>query len=130
MISAQTKKYTIIFYSTEPLHLNGKLSGGQEIMTFTDTFYKYVASLFEYGTLYCSAVVISLKHLLTTASCIENLIVSQDFTQFSYYFALIASDNNNKSLPLYYFLQVEAHPKYDFKDPQPYLNIGVITVNY
>ena len=118
------------FFFIEAIGLKGKLQGGSEILIESDTFYKYMASLHCNETLKCSAAVISLRHLLTAASCVEIFLSSKDPMLFKSYFALVASTNDTLAIHPYYFRQVEVHPEYSLDTRMPNYNIGVITASH
>ena len=108
----------------------GKLKGGMDINYHTDSFYMYMASIHLNGRIICSGTVMSLKHILTAAQCIADLIQSNDTSQFANYFAIVVTANINIVSEPYSFQQVEVHPDYNFFIRPPNYNVAVITVNY
>ena len=99
-------------------------------MTHRETFFELMAALFFDNIQFCSAVLVSEKHLLTAAYCIGSIVSTKNTSLFDHYYALIASQVDEQALYPHKFQQVEVHPFYDLEKFRPDFNLGIITVSH
>ena len=114
---------------TESLQLKGKLLGGELATHLTDSYYKYITSLIYNKTIFCTAAIVSPKHILTAGHCISDLIFHNNVEKLKNSYALIATDKMGVREP-YFFQQVEVHPDCDLETYSPAYDIAVVTVNH
>ena len=103
-------------------HLESKLTPSRPSDPVT-----YVAGLFTFEDLFCSGVLVSAKHIVTAAACLERFF-STPIPYFGNYHAKIESLVFTAKDRKYYFEQVEIHKDYNLKKVELTDNIGLITV--
>ena len=87
-----------------------------------------MAALFEEKVHICTGSLISIYHILTTATCLESFFF-YEIPEFDKYFALIGSSDLNTKERRYYYEQVEIHKYYSIRNSLNCdNNLGVITV--
>ena len=110
----------------ESLSLEEKLFNGDVVEIGT---MPYIVSLKYISFHYCIGFLISSKHVLTAANCIEDLIISTN-PNFRNYYASVGSLDILEDKYKHFFHKVEAHENYELKGNKPTHNIAVITVNH
>ena len=116
-------KYMFFTESDYSLSLKGKLISEEP---YGDII-SYVAALYESKTLYCTGFLVSVKHILTAATCLRNFFIKKN-RPIEFYHAkikyLVLTTWDDK----YMFQQVEIHRDYNHELDDLPNNIGLITV--
>ena len=87
----------------------------------------YLAALYRKEVHFCTGSMISPKHILTAAKCMEEFFMCE-YPDFSKHYAWVGSFNLKEGGIIYDYEQVEIHKDYNFEYSDYIYNIGLITV--
>ena len=89
----------------------------------------YIASFRHNGTHLCTGILVSEKHVLTAAQCLNEFFIHEQIPSFKEY-SILLEDVDKLTTTLHSIEQVEVHSRYIPNDPTSFLyDIGVITVS-
>ena len=86
-----------------------------------------VLPIFKRDVKKCCGIMVSRKHMATTAQCLHDFF---NDPRFDLYYAVVQNDNNLPDVRNRFFKQVEVHEEYLFTKASPNNDIGLITVNH
>ena len=116
----------VVFIAFEsPSFFMGKISSGQELGHI-----KCMASLKYDDAQICSAVLVSNKHALTTASCLKGFLNDTKIPDFNLYSLVLGRLDIAGGSTCFSIEQVKAHKYYKYNIPSPKNDVGLITVNH
>ena len=119
----------MIYFLTEPkysLSLEGKLRDGEIV---AQENIRFLASLVHNGTFLCGAFMVSEKHALTVAHCLNDFFLLWPIPNFNEYCLMLHGGLGNFPDKNYPIEQLETLYRYNPSKPSPSSNLAVITVD-
>ena len=119
------RKFFFFIDSKYSSSLSGKLVGGQPV---EDGHNKFSASVRYKNVHFCTAILFSNKHALTTAFCLRSFLNEIQLPKFELYSLVAGRQDINNGSAVFKIQKVQAHGRYNYSYPFSAKDLGVITV--
>ena len=107
--------------------LTGKLDNEGSL---DPSFYRFTASLRRYDVHICPATLLSNKHALTAATCLNLILNKTKIPSFDTFSLVAGRFDIDNGTTVFEIEKVQVHESFFFNSPRSIYNIGLITVNH